>query len=85
MPGLATIMSLPLEKSLMRIITPLAPLAPVTRVSPLVMQTASTLPAAKASMEGTYSNQENSTSTPASLKKPLRSATSQATQPGQSL
>ena len=40
--------------------------------------------ALNASMLGRYSIQTNSTSTPASLKKPFWIATSQAIQPGQS-
>src|SRR6185369_1439701 len=36
-------------------------------------------------MEGTYSNQTSSTSTPASLNHPFCAAMSHATQPGQSL
>src|SRR5687768_7760231 len=62
-----------------------APLEPVTSASPLVTATASTLPAANASIDGTYSNQVKSTATPASLNQPFWMAMSQATQPGQSL
>ena len=46
--------------------------------------TASTLPAANASIEGAYSNQSNLTSTPASLNHPFWIPTSNAVQPGQS-
>src|SRR6185436_4801884 len=62
-----------------------APLLPVTSASPLVIVTASTLPAVNASMLGTYSNQTNSTSTPSCLNQPFWMPMSQATQPGQSL
>ena len=61
-----------------------APGAPVTSASPLVIMTASTLPAANASIDGAYSNQANSTSTPASLNQPFWMPTSNAVQPGQS-
>src|SRR5882724_7853302 len=66
-------------------ITFLAPLAPVTSASPMVIMTASTLPAVKASIEGVYSNHENSVSTPASLNHPFWIPISNAVQPGQSL
>ena len=62
-----------------------APCAPVTSASPLVIMTASTLPAVNASIDGTYSNQANSTSTPASLNQPFWMPISNAVQPGQSL
>src|SRR6476660_3935162 len=62
-----------------------APVAPVTSASPMVIMTASTLPAANASMDGAYSNQSNWTSTPASLNQPFWIPTSNAVQPGQSL
>ena len=65
--------------------TLLPPWAPVTSASPEAMVTASTLPAVKASMDGAYSNQENWTSTPASLNHPFWMAISNAVQPGQSL
>ncbi len=61
------------------------PAEPVTMASPLVIATASIWPAAKASIEGTYSNQMNSASTPASANQPFWMPISQATQPGQSL
>ena len=51
----------------------------------MVIITASTLPAVKASIEGGYSNQTNSTSTPASLNQPFWMPISNAVQPGQSL
>ena len=85
MPGLPTIMSLPLEKSVSTMHVLGLPVEPVTIASPLVHVTASTLPADSASMLGRYSIQTNCTSTPASLKKPFWIATSHATQPGQSL
>src|SRR5688572_2559736 len=84
-PGLPITMSLPLLKSLIRMATLGAPLLPVTRASPLVMATASTLPAENASIEGTYSNHLNSTGTPSSANQPFWMPISQATQPGQSL
>src|SRR5882724_1080131 len=62
-----------------------APGAPVTSASPTVTVTASTLPAANASMDGAYSNQSNLTSTPASLNQPFWIAISNAVHPGQSL
>src|SRR5204863_2580035 len=62
-----------------------APGAPVTSASPIVIMTASTLPAANASIDGAYSNQSNWTSTPASLNQPFWIPTSNAVQPGQSL
>ena len=62
-----------------------APGAPVTSASPFVIMTASTLPAANASIDGAYSNQSNSTSTPASLNQPFWMPISNAVQPGQSL
>src|SRR6185436_12319106 len=49
------------------------------------MPHASTLPALKASMLGTYSNHLKSTLTPAASNQCLCNAMSQATQPGQSL
>src|SRR5881394_3899095 len=61
-----------------------APGAPVTRASPMVIMTASTLPAVKASIEGAYSNQSNLTSTPASLNQPFWMPISNAVHPGQS-
>src|SRR3954471_14875197 len=61
-----------------------APGAPVTRASPTVIMTASTLPAAKASMDGEYSNHEKSTSTPSSLNQPFWMPISKAVQAGQS-
>src|SRR5882724_2910424 len=69
----------------MRIATLRAPAAPVTSASPIVIMTASTLPAEKASIEGEYSNHSNSVSTPASLNHPFWMAISYADQPGQSL
>src|SRR6478735_1922268 len=60
------------------------PGAPVTSASPVVIMTASILPAANASIEGTYSNQSNLTSTPASLNQPFWMPISKAVQPGQS-
>src|SRR5882724_103204 len=69
----------------MRMATLLAPGAPVTRASPIVIITASTLPALKASIEGAYSNHSKSVSRPASLNQPFRIPTSKAVQPGQSL
>src|SRR3569623_12936 len=60
------------------------PGAPVTRSSPTVSMTASTFPAANASMDGVYSNHENSTSTPASLNQPFWMPISNAVHPGQS-
>src|SRR3569623_1329204 len=60
------------------------PGAPVTRASPTVIMTASTFPAANASMDGVYSNHENSTSTPASLNQPFWLPISHAVPPGQS-
>ena len=51
----------------------------------MVTMTASTLPAANASIDGAYSNQSNLTSTPASLNQPFWMPTSNAVQPGQSL
>ena len=71
MPGLATIMSLPFEKSLSTMAVETRPFAPVTSASPLVTSTASILLAVKASMLGPYSNHEKATSTPSSLKKPF--------------
>src|SRR5688572_19061392 len=62
-----------------------APGAPVTSASPSVIITASTLPAANASIDGAYSNQSNFTSTPASLNHPFWMPISNAVQPGQSL
>src|SRR4051794_40692167 len=62
-----------------------APGAPVTSASPVVIMTASTLPAANASIEGAYSNQSNTTSTPASLNHPFWMPLSNAVHPGQSL
>src|SRR3954466_985836 len=62
-----------------------APGAPVTSASPMVIMTASTLPAANASIEGAYSNQSNLTSTPASLNHPFWMPISKAVHPGQSL
>src|SRR5215467_3751639 len=62
-----------------------APGAPVTSASPIVIMTASTLPAANASIDGAYSNQSNLTSTPASLNQPFVMPTSNAVHPGQSL
>src|ERR1700710_3039902 len=61
-----------------------APGAPVTSASPTVIITASTLPTAKASMDGVYSNHEKSTSTPASLNQPFWMPISNAVHPGQS-
>src|SRR3954470_8833424 len=61
-----------------------APGAPVTSASPTVIMTASTLPAANASIEGEYSNHEKSTSTPSSLNQPFWMPISKAVQPGQS-
>src|ERR1700742_2470801 len=69
----------------MRIATLGAPVLPVTSASPLVMETASTLPAENASIDGEYSNHFSSTLTPSSLNHPFCSAMSQATHPGQSL
>src|SRR6266481_7513659 len=69
----------------MRIATLRAPGAPVTRASPIVIMTASTLPALNASIDGVYSNHSKSVSTPASLNHPLRIPISNAVQPGQSL
>src|SRR5450432_2257604 len=60
------------------------PGAPVTSASPVVIMTASTLPAAKASIDGAYSNQSNLTSTPASLNQPFWMPISKAVHPGQS-
>src|SRR3954470_14834097 len=60
------------------------PGAPVTSASPVVIITASIFPAAKASIEGAYSNQSNFTSTPASLNQPFWIPISKAVQPGQS-
>src|SRR5690242_3846068 len=60
------------------------PGAPVTSASPMVIMTASTFPAAKASIEGAYSNQSNFTSTPASLNHPFSIPIWNAVQPGQS-
>src|SRR5215467_10367017 len=62
-----------------------APGAPVTSASPTVTATASTLPAANASIDGAYSNQSNCTSTPASLNHPFWMPMSNAVHPGQSL
>src|SRR5262249_31940174 len=62
-----------------------APGAPVTSASPTVTATASTLPAAKASIDGAYPNQSTLTSTPASLNQPFVMPMSNAVQPGQSL
>src|SRR4029077_17311544 len=62
-----------------------APGAPVTSASPIVIMTASTLPAANASIDGAYSNQSNFTSIPASLNHPFWIPISNAVQPGQSL
>src|SRR6185295_17001423 len=62
-----------------------APGAPVTSASPTVIMTASTLPAANASIDGVYSNHSNLTSTPASLNQPFWMGISNAVQPGQSL
>src|SRR5258706_16291171 len=59
--------------------------APVTRASPIVIMTASTFPALKASIDGVYSNHESSVSTPASLNQPFRIPISKAVHPGQSL
>src|ERR1044072_8769649 len=61
-----------------------APGAPVTSASPIVIMTASTLPAANASIDGAYSNQSNLTSTPASLNQPFWMPTSNAVPPGRS-
>src|SRR5919204_4261499 len=61
-----------------------APGAPVTSASPIVIMTASTLPAANASIDGAYSNQSNFTSTPASLNHPFSIPIWNAVQPGQS-
>src|SRR5512138_3612404 len=61
-----------------------APGAPVTSASPIVIITASTLPAENASIDGAYSNQSNFTSTPASLNQPFWMPISKAVQPGQS-
>src|SRR4029077_11414185 len=61
-----------------------APGAPVTSASPIVIMTASTLPAANASIDGAYSNQSNLTSTPASLNQPFWIPISNAVHPGQS-
>src|SRR4029078_5733347 len=61
------------------------PGAPVTSASPIVIMTASTLPAANASIDGAYSNQSNLTSTPASLNQPFWMPMSNAVHPGQSL
>src|SRR4051812_1137159 len=61
-----------------------APGAPVTSASPIVIMTASTFPAANASIDGAYSNQSNLTSTPASLNQPFWIPISNAVQPGQS-
>src|SRR5206468_6111267 len=69
----------------MRIATLRAPGAPVTSASPIVTITASSLPAANASIDGAYSNQSNFTSRPASLNQPFSMPTSNAVQPGQSL
>src|SRR5258706_2551646 len=69
----------------MRMATLFAPGAPVTRASPMVIITASTLPALKASIDGAYSNHSKSVSRPASLNQPFRIPTSNAVQPGQSL
>src|SRR5882672_5797339 len=60
------------------------PGAPVTSASPVVIMTASILPAANASIDGAYSNQSNLTSTPASLNQPFWMPISKAVQPGQS-
>src|SRR5258708_27991867 len=60
------------------------PGAPVTSASPVVIITASILPAAKASIDGAYSNQSNLTSTPASLNQPFWMPISKAVHPGQS-
>src|SRR4051812_34720282 len=68
----------------MRMATLRAPGAPVTSASPMVIMTASTLPAAKASIDGAYSNQSNLTSTPASLNQPFWMPISKAVHPGQS-
>src|SRR6266851_8353655 len=62
-----------------------APGAPVTRASPIVIMTASTLPAVNASIDGVYSNHSKSVSTPASLNHPFWMPISNAVQPGQSL
>src|SRR6476659_10807673 len=62
-----------------------APGAPVTSASPTVTITASSSPAANASIDWAYSNQSNLTSTPASLNQPFRMPTSNAVHPGQSL
>src|SRR3954470_17388460 len=62
-----------------------APGAPVTSASPMVIMTASTLPAAKAPIDGVYSNHSSLTSTPASLNHPFWFGISNAVQPGQSL
>src|SRR3954468_5390227 len=62
-----------------------APGAPVTSASPTVIMTASTLPAANASIDGVYSNHSSLTSTPASLNPPFWFGISNAVQPGQSL
>src|SRR6185312_16159838 len=62
-----------------------APGAPVTSASPIVTITASSLPAANASIDGAYSNQSNFTSSPASLNHPFSIPTSNAVHPGQSL
>src|SRR6266550_1724064 len=69
----------------MRIATLRAPGAPVTSASPIVIMTASTLPALNASIDGVYSNHSKSVATPASLNQPLRMPISNAVQPGQSL
>src|SRR4029079_2567459 len=68
----------------MRMATLRAPGAPVTSASPIVIMTASTLPAANASIEGAYSNQSNLTSTPSSLNQPFWIPISNAVHPGQS-
>src|SRR6266540_377128 len=68
----------------MRIATLRAPGAPVTSASPIVIMTASTLPAANASIDGAYSNQSNLTSPPASLNQPCWIPISNAVHPGQS-
>src|SRR6266571_1294201 len=69
----------------MRIATLRAPGAPVTSASPMVIMTASTLPALNASIDGAYSNHSKSVSTPASLNQPFRMPISNAVHPGQSL
>src|SRR4029079_12567022 len=61
-----------------------APGAPVTSASPIVIMTASTLPAANASIDGAYSNQSNLASTPASLNHPFSIPIWNAVQTGQS-